>query len=365
MSEQWAEMLRANGLLVQGDSEPVPASVDELTWSTPQLIDLSGFKIIEITGDDASDFLQGQFCNDLSVVSSTHAQITGYCTPKGRLLALPTIVGFAGGYRVLVPESVATDFVQRLRMFIMRAKVVVTERDDWLCTGIIADESGNVGPLQDLLGALPAAPLDVASGEQMQLIRWHDEPHGSPTAGRLAARYLILTSVTDQLALWSAVDKNQWCSAPRWQLADIQAGVPCITAGVSDTFVPQMINLQLINGLSFTKGCYPGQEIVARMQYLGKLKRHMRLLHLPLAATTEASAEPTLTLPGDTLSTADDANAGIVVDAVRIGDSHLALLAVVKVSANTAPLRLQGHDLVAVDLPYALPSLVEHTADAG
>ena len=116
-----------------------------------------------------------------------------------------------------------------------------------------------------------------------------------------------------------------------------------------------MVNLQLIDALSFTKGCYPGQEIVARMQYLGKIKRHMQRFVMPLPDAADASLAPK---QGDALVNGDDINAGIVVDAVTM-DGQLELLAVVKVSAATDTFTFQGGSLSTVALPYELPSLVD------
>ena len=121
--------------------------------------------------------------------------------------------------------------------------------------------------------------------------------------------------------------------------------------------MPQMLNLQLIDALSFTKGCYPGQEIVARMQYLGKLKRHMRLFKMPLNKATSVSE----LVAGSKLQAGEDAEAGVVVDVAAAGTAEaggwIMLLAVVKVSAAQEAFRFDDHSLQVLPLPYALPSL--------
>lgn len=364
MSDKWVETLRASGITDDKSNSENADLVGVNSTDHAQLIDLSELKIVEISGSDATSFLQGQFCNDLSKVSRTHGQITGYCTPKGRLLALPTIVGCETGFRLLIPNDIAENFLKRLRMFIMRSDVTVTELEDWVCVGVIADTAGELGAAATHVGALPLSPMDATTTAARQIVRWHDDLSANASAEVLLPgrhRYISLASVADQVTLWESVADADKRSRASWRLGDVSAGVPSVTTGVVESFVPQMLNLQLIDALSFTKGCYPGQEIVARMQYLGKLKRHMRLFKLSLAGKEH------ITLPsvGDALSTENAADVGVVVDAVRNGGEEILILAVAKVSANASPFFLADEQLHAVDLPYPLPSLDNEQADAG
>jgi len=354
MSNEWADMLAKHGIVDEGNGARVSDAGLDAAGAAPQLVDLTHFTVVEITGEDAPAFLQGQLCNDLSVVTPMHAQITGYCTPKGRLLALPIIVGTQNGFRMLVLQSVKESFLKRLRMFVMRSKVQITESEDWLCSGVIADEAGSVGAAASWTGGLPGAAMDVATADTQQVIRWHDVVSGTD-GGQTRARYILLASKADQIELWNSCPELPKRSHLQWRYGDITAGVPSISPGVSEAFVPQMLNLQLINALSFTKGCYPGQEIVARMQYLGKLKRHMRQFYRPSDTATEA--EPVV--PGDTLSSDVDKDAGVVVDAVTDTHGQTAILAVMKVSSNEATVTINDTELVPVELPYALPSMAE------
>lgn len=319
-----------------------------------QLIDLSTLSVIDITGNDAASFLQGQFCNDVGKVSDAAAQLNGYCSPKGRLLALPTVIGMGAGFRLLLPEQLTEAFVKRIRMYVMRSEVTVTIRMDMGCTGLIAYQQDS-DKLSSLLGALPEGIMEAISGESRQVIRWHDDYTTEPSP-----RYLIVSSKAEQGELLASVNVAQRGDVTGWRLADISAGIPTVTNETADSFVPQMLNLHLINALSFKKGCYPGQEIVARMQYLGKLKRHMRLFHLPLTATDQVQTPQ----PGDNVSagtesgTESDSSAGVIIDAVQFDDRYIALLTVVKVSASGATFTLSGRPLESVDLPYELPTLV-------
>lgn len=348
MSNQWAETLVSAGMndLAMSDEHGAVVALDNALQA--QLVDLSRLSVVDISGDDAAAFLQGQFSNDLGKVSPMRAQMTGYCTPKGRLLALPLIVGIEGGYRLLLPADIRDGFVKRLSMFIMRAKVTVSVREDWLCTGIVAADDGSLGPFTEFTGALPAAVMDAASSTEQQVVRWHDLA-GSAAGSR--ARYLVIADRERQLELWRSATQATVSGSALWRLGDIRAGIPSITSGVQESFVPQMLNLQLIDGLSFTKGCYPGQEIVARMQYLGKLKRHMRRFSAPVPA-----GEP-MPVAGDSLTAGAGEDAGVVVDAVAGPEGQIELLAVVKVSATDSDLLCNGQPVTAVELPYELPSL--------
>lgn len=351
MSKEWLDMLLSEGVDNESANQIMAETDAYVTSPKVQLSDLSSHKIYELTGADATAFLQGQFCNDLAKVSPTQAQITGYCTPKGRLLALPTILGFDGGYRLVVPADVAPAFIKRLSMFVMRSDVVIKELEDWVAIGITAPSSGDIGLLGESMGALPVGALSVASGDNMQLICWHEDSSGSSSR----TRYLRLAPVADQMALWQSEADAGKRTARTWRLADISAGVPSITEGVVEAFVPQMINLQLIDGLSFTKGCYPGQEIVARMQYLGKLKRHMRVFKLSIKDLTSDFGD--CLLPGKTLTSGADENAGIVVDAMPMSSSHALVLAVTKVTASEEGFSIAGAPLESLNMPYELPSL--------
>lgn len=352
MSNEWLNMLDAEGVGRRDIAASQQEAAGFVAAKTPQLCDLAGYAIYEVTGADATAFLQGQFCNDIAQLSSTQAQITGYCTPKGRLLALPTILGFDSGYRMLVPADVAPAFIKRLSMFVMRSDVVIRQMDNWVATGIVASPDGETGLAGTVLGALPVGVLSVASTEKTQLIRWHDDNSGE----RPRARYLRLASVSDQLQMWQLASDAPKRSGNVWRLADISAGVPGVTQGVVEAFVPQMVNLQLINGLSFTKGCYPGQEIVARMQYLGKLKRHMRLFRVSLENLELEGAD--VLVAGRALGSGTDENAGVVVDAMPLSAAEALVLAVTKVTtANGEDFSLAGEPLHPLDMPYELPSL--------
>ena len=354
MVSSWQSEMEEIGIYSAAGMPMEPLAGDALP-DVPLWVDLSHLTVIHVNGSEARDFLQGQFCNDLGLVENDQAQLSGYCTPKGRLLAIPIVLATESGFLLAVPDSVSEAFVKRLSMFVLRADVSIAIKNDLVCTGLISDSAGNWGGglASDLV--LADKPLSAANDSTVHIINWQP----IELEGVLRQRRLLIATEPQQLNDWQAHREIPKTSASLWRLGDIQQGVPSVVAATSDAFVPQMVNLQLIDALSFTKGCYPGQEIVARMQYLGKIKRHMQRFVMPLPDAADASLVPK---QGDALVNGDDVNAGIVVDAVTI-DDQVELLAVVKVSAATDTFTFQGGSLSTVALPYELPSLVDGEVD--
>ncbi|MDR2637302.1 MAG: hypothetical protein LBB55_03110 [Zoogloeaceae bacterium] len=230
-------------------------------------------------GPDARAFLHGQLTNDVKTLADDAAQLTAWCTAKGRMIAnfllhsLPAqatqvIEGSeAASFRLICSADLLADLCQRLRRYILRAKVeLVDESARFIHLGISSGD-GALAALGLPLAA-PEAPLGVAHGEDCSLIRLPEgrcvlsAPRERMT-GILAARRLPL-------------------AAPRlWQYLDIAAAFPWITAESTEAFVPQMMDFDRQGGVSFNKGCYPGQEVIARARYLGEVKRHLYRLTAP------------------------------------------------------------------------------------
>ena len=308
--------------------------------------------MVDITGEDAPEFLQAQVCNDLQAMASQEGQINGYCSPKGRLLALFFVYKIEDGFRLVVPQSVVAAFVKRLQMYVLRAKVTVSHNEALVCAGITAE---SVSLDEAVWPSLPTSLLMHAenapeTAQQGVVIRWHDQV-GSK--GQIVPRYMLISTSDLAETLWQS---DQFVHAPfeYWRLGDISAGIPSVVEASSDQFIPQMVNLQLINALSFKKGCYPGQEIVARMQYLGKLKKHMRGFVMPSSSDAPE--------PGTVITTDSNNNAGQIVDAVTDGVQTY-VLAVVNKGLATSDLRIGEATFIDADLPYSLDAESEKDAD--
>ncbi len=260
---------------------------------------------IRVSGSDRIAFLQGQFTQDLTKLNPEMPVLAGWNSPKGRLYFVSWLADWQDAVWLVVPRGLAEGIVRRLRMFVLRAAVRVE------------------------ISNLTVQPMIATSLKD------------SSTAN----------CFYDDNSLGIAVPGGSWqigtavpgADTDEWRLANIRAGVPCIWPATSEAFVPQMVNLDLLGGISFSKGCYVGQEIVARTQNLGRIKR--RMFRFTCAA---AGIEP-----GATVSAGDQAS-GTVVDAVTAA-GKTELLAVVRLEKLAAELTVAGMPLQRAELQYLIP----------
>ncbi len=306
------------------------------------LCDLSQLGLITASGDDAMAFLQGQLSNDISLLDSRHSQLSGYCNPQGRLLAILRIFIRDNVYHLELPRSLLDSTLERLRKYVLMSKVKLEDGGDCLV------RMGYSGPdseteLAALVGGdIPGGVNEVRCTEELTMIR---------VAGPMP-RFVIYGKTATMEKLWSALDVR---AAPVgrqvWERLDILAGLPVVLPETVEAFIPQTVNLDLVDGISFKKGCYTGQEIVARLHYRGSIKRRMRLVHI---GTDEPPA------PGSTIhSKKDDKQAaGTVVLAAPSPDGGCDALAVIINAYAEEALYLQapGHPPLEIrELPYPLP----------
>lgn len=301
------------------------------------ICDLSHFCLLRLSGTDTRTFLQGQLTNDITQVTPELAQLSSYCSPKGRMLGSFWIMQRGDDLLMQLPQILLETIWKRLRMFVLRSDVKIED---------VGDELARFGVSGDCAaGLLPFAPnaeKATLTRDGITIIRMPGEP----------ARFEVIGPPDTLAPLWSAAkEQAQQVDADFWALADIRAGVPNVFEQTVESFVPQMANLQLIGGVSFTKGCYTGQEVVARMQYLGKLKRRMYRAHVD---TTERPA------PGTELfspSSESSQGAGRIVDAAPSPQGGFEALAVLQISsAEVGDLHLRdatGPAIELLDLPYS------------
>lgn len=238
----------------------------------PQLIPLSHLAILDVTGDDAQSFLQAQVPSDIRTLNPEKAQISGWCTAKGRLLTTFVIWPIDQGYRLVLAADVREAIAKRLKMFVLRLKVQITSASDQVFG--LMDSETRFGTM-----TLPVAEWQVTQENGITAIRL------DPT------RILLTGPQTHFTALANEADVGP---ENLWLRADITQGFPLVTQATSEHFVPQMVNLDKLGGVSFKKGCYPGQEIVARTHYLGKIKRHLYRVSAQQALTTGAEVRSIL-----------------------------------------------------------------------
>lgn len=315
-----------------------PASPLSQAFPDCAITDLSHFGLIRVSGADLRSFLQGQLTNDMNLVTPEHAELSSYCSPKGRMLGTFWVFQRGGDLYLQLPTERLEAILKRLRMFVLRAQVRLEDASDELARFGIAGDCAEA-----ILPFVPDGANDCVTRDEVTLIRL---PGDRP-------RFELIGPPQVLGGLWSQMaGKAHQVGAEFWSLLDIRAGIPNVFEDTVEAFVPQMANLQLVGGVSFTKGCYTGQEVVARMQYLGKLKRRMYRVHID----DECPAPGTEVFSP---SSESGQGAGRIVDAAPAPEGGFEALAVVQISSAEADdLRLrdaQGPALRLLDLPYAFP----------
>ncbi len=345
MKQDWTEFLINNGAefedcVLQHFGNPVREL--RLASNGDILTDLSHTGLIAIRGDDAEAFLQGQFTNDIRKVDNEHAQISGYCSPKGRLLSNFLIFKRHDSYFLRLSKPLIDSTIKRLKMFVLMSKVIMEDASE----GQI--HIGYSGPntekeLANIFTKVPQQDFDTLQHGEITIIRL---PGINP-------RFEILGPLDDIKKLWTTLNvRGAPVGSEVWAWLTIQNGLPLITEQTVDAFVPQMVNMHVINGISFKKGCYTGQEIVARMQYLGKLKRRMYLANIQIE---DRPAD------GDTLFAAASKSgqgAGRIVNVSAAPEGGFDVLAVIEIkSVNAGSMHLgdvNGPELKIKELPYVV-----------
>lgn len=307
--------------------------------SQTRITRLDHYGLIRGSGEDAFDFLQGQFGNDLADVDEQHHQLSCYSNPQGRLLAILRVFRRDQDYYLRLPKDILVTTLQRLKMFVLRARVEL-EDVGGSQAGIGVSGVGAAGVVAEVTGGAPVRVDTAISVDGVSVLR----------VPGVEDRFEIYARPDAILSIWSGLETQcEVAGEDEWMHGDLLAGIPAIFDATREEFVAQMTNLQLIDGLSFKKGCYPGQEIVARMHYLGKLKRRMYL------AGIDSVEAP---LAGDSIfSRGGGSPVGKVVDARAIGGQPPHALMVLNIAAaEGGDLHLGAADGPAVTLqalPYA------------
>ena len=341
MIDSWKNFLQSQGAVTEGGTVlhfGDPAVERAAAVDGTIVADLSQLGVIAFRGEDTAPFLQGQLTNDVRSLHADAAQWNGYCSPKGRLLGNFLMWRQDEDYCLQLSGDILPSVLKRLSMFILRAKVQARDASDETVRLVVAGKQAQAA-VTAAMGAVPEAAMRSVAGEAGQVIRVGDD------------KFVLSITPERAAAVWQALRAAATpVGAPVWDWLRLNAGIPMIVAATQEQFVPQMVNLEVIGGVSFQKGCYPGQEIVARSQYLGKLKRRMFLAHVDAEAA-----------PGDSLYSADIEGqaTGTLVNAAPAPSGGFDLLAVAQVeSANTQTLHLKAADgatLSLKPLPYALP----------
>lgn len=296
---------------------------------------LQNMSLLYVGGDDATDFLQNQLSNDINAIDENLLQISSFSNAKGRMLGIFRVIKIEGGYLLLMPSSILQSMHSTLQKFIIRSKVILADiTDTFACFSLVTDQQPII--TDDLL---PSQVNQVNQSDSLISIRLQNVDD--------QFRYLLMSNdVAEAIKVWQSFSALLTINkADNWRLQEILSAVPVVYPETEGAFVLQMSNLQLIDGVSFKKGCFPGQEVVARMQYLGKLKRRMYLAEIDTTTCPD---------PGDELCSKDLGKAdgsGKVVDAIQISADKAIMLFIAQIA------KAEDNKLMLLDQPDATISL--------
>lgn len=339
---EFAARCRHFGLADDGQTLEGAAALAERDIAAAQATasPLTDCAVLRAQGADAVDFLNNLLTNDVKSLPAGALRMAGFCTPKGRLLALFHVLRdplAPDDLLLILPAELAAPMAKKLSMYILRSKVRLTDATaEWAVFGIASPAAASVA--DGLAAVSPPLCFDGAAVLALN--------HAAPPA-----LGVVLAPAGEAPAAWTALRQAlPAVGLAAWRGLEIAAGLPRIVAATQEAFVPQMLNMELqaVAGINFRKGCYPGQEIVARTQYLGKIKRRMHRALLPAA-----------TVPGAPLfapETGDQQCGAVVSVAPAAGGSEL-LVCVQSGAVEAGDVRVgsvDGPRLAFATLPYDL-----------
>ena len=344
MNKNWKNYLLQNGAKQDNDGLFVfnENLTDKQRCDNSDIIcDLSHFSSVIIAGEDAAEFLQGQLTNDVDKVNENTSQISGFCNNKGRMVSNFRLFQHQQNYFISCRNGLVEDSISHLQNYILRARVAIQDISEQLIhIGVSGNHANSL--LSPFIEKLSTTVNSVSHNNNYIIIR----------VPGYAPRYEIFCSLEHAITLWESVsEKAKMVNNSCWEYKNIRNGIAFIDRYFSEAFVPQMLNMDLINGVSFEKGCYTGQEIVARTHYLGKQKR--RTYRLKIISDTEPKA-------GEQLATAtstENQYTGTLVTIYQTAKNEYEALAVIQIkSAEEEKLKLKGAkaEISLLDLPYSL-----------
>ncbi|WP_226702584.1 YgfZ/GcvT domain-containing protein [Microbulbifer elongatus] len=339
--QQWQEYLSSQGAQwAEGAAE-----FDIDSGNGLQLIDLSPMGAISVAGPDSQKFLQGQLTCDLVNLPDEHLTLGSHCNPKGRMIsAFYALKVDQSEFVLLLPRDLVATALAALKKYAVFFKTELTDISDdqrWISlTGRDACPASS-----QLLNLSSSSDADLVPGE----LRTFDHNGHRALAASVNERVVVIQLPAGQAAdLWQKLSGSPAIPAgySLWQKQLIEAGLPTLHQSTSETFIPQMLNLHLLGGVSFKKGCYTGQEVVARMQYLGAAKRRMYRARIDSGDLPEPGAE--------IFTAAGGSSVGNIVDGSSAGKETdlLAVLTKSKVADGESLQLADGRVLELLELPY-------------
>lgn len=309
MNPNWKNFLLSEHAIFDNDNGIVfPSPVHE---GDKRIYPVSYLGVLTVAGKDAAKFLQGQITCNINDITDTHSSLGAMCNPKGRAITTFLLVKNADAFLVILPIELLAAVKKRLQMYVLRSDVALTDSSDELCLIGLSRQPAE------------AAEQRFATSRQENIVV------------DFQGRSLVIAEADNAKTLWAEQIKQgfQPESSAQWRYLDIISGIPWLTTETSEEFIPQMLNLDKLGGISFNKGCYTGQEIVARTHYLGKTKREMFLAESDVTAVPE---------PNSTIIDDSGQSIGKVLYAQNGPDSCKMLIVLQVSDTNTYNLRLEN-----------------------
>lgn len=347
----WQTSLKAEGATFQNNAiKHFGDASNELKATTNEntICDLSHLGLLSLNGSDATTFLQGQVTNDVNQLDGSNAHYSGYCTPKGRMLALFLAFSHRNNLYLQLSQPLLASIMKRLKMYVMRSKVDIKDVSDEIVRfGINGPNASAI--LTKIFNNVPTQNYALVA------IEYASKNNDAKNSGAIIKlpsikghhRYEILTDSEYALDVWNTLKAN--CTPVGkacWDWLDVQTGIPDVLEKTQEQFLPQMLNLDILNGINFKKGCYTGQEIVARTHYLGTVKRRTFLAHIE---TNEQPSE------GDKIFDDKQNEIGQIVKIAPNLENGFDALIEIRIEAKQAGNIFWGTSPIAFGrLPYAL-----------
>jgi tRNA-modifying protein YgfZ len=320
MQESWQNFLKEQ---TSQDNSDI-----DLTTS-PIVSPLSGFALLAVTGEDSHSFLHGQFINDLNLIEKPAAQISAWCNPKGQVITNFIVINTGISYLLIFKQELKDFIKKRLNMFVMRSKVTIEDISD---SSPLVDVA-NIKDMSSLGEKIPSNAGEVHAVDGLVIICHPDN----------SGRYLITGNIEALTKKLPALN-TKFSSGSLWEILDILAGMPWITSKTQEQFLPQMLNLDALNGLSYQKGCYPGQEVIARLHYRGEVKKRLQLI----------KSDNELIIGDDIFLDDSDNKVGTVINSTSHLDGNFYGLAVIELDKVGEKLLSNNSEISNLDLPYSI-----------
>lgn len=328
MNPNWKNFLIAEHAMFKNEGDIVFPSVS--SGSSKHIYAIPDLAVLTVAGKDAAKFLQGQITCNIHDITETQSSLGALCNPKGRVITTFLLVKKADAFLLILPKVLLAPVKERLQKYILRSDVQLTDSSNDLCLIGLDYPSGQLGL------SLPE-PLFATCRQGAIFINL------SPRQDRC----LVISEPEVAITFWAAWTGEQGFrpeSSEQWRYLDINAGLPWLTLETSEEFIPQMLNLDKLGGISFNKGCYTGQEIVARTHYLGKAKREMFLAE----CTSSTAPEPNMAIIDKNAGT--EQSLGVVLAAQARQDVYRMLIVLQVSDANTDNLALNNRDRDKISL---------------